>query len=534
MNTFLYDRFEVLQRLGEGSYSVVYKCNDVSTKHYSSKPIALKVVKHLDTVTHFASSDYEDFQSPRKHAPKSDVQLSCHEKPIDAREPSVAAAQDTNVQGAVGTGTQWTTWQQLARLQNTLSSAGEADTSTSRALSSEEAIACSNENAIVTQDPKSAFSINELSSMFEGSCKVDMLCPFLPRSAMREIMILSTIVPHPYIISLREVILPSPVPANSAKIAEHNKPSEPDAAARTEPHCDAAATLHKLASSPSLCLVFENVANGDLRQFMTSNPKFFTPKMVKILFYQLLLAVAHLHRSGVLHRDIKPHNILIDAQQKRIKLTDFNLATFTSSANLFWTDNIRSPLTNAVVTMWYRSPEVLLGSTVYDHGIDTWALGCVLWEMAHPMEGPLFRGNNEVEQIMRIFQLLGTPGHSKSSTPGEVTKNERRPGSFFQKDHRSISKCQKYTNRSAAQKSRRGVFPLANIGSYLYLSAPPIQSMPFFSKNFPQWSSTRNDALHAPALSPAGADLLFKLLEVEPTRRITAMAALSHPWFWED
>ena len=94
-----------------------------------------------------------------------------------------------------------------------------------------------------------------------------------------------------------------------------------------------------------------------------------------------------------MHRDLKPANILIADDNKTIKVADFGLSrAFTYPLKSF---------THEVVSLWYRAPEVLLGSKVYSTAIDVWGAGCVFYELAH--KNPLFYGDSEIGTLFRIF-----------------------------------------------------------------------------------------------------------------------------------
>merc|ERR1719247_2364692 len=101
----------------------------------------------------------------------------------------------------------------------------------------------------------------------------------------------------------------------------------------------------------------------------------------------------------MLHRDLKPQNLLVDRRGDTLKLADFGLARAFNVP-------IR-PYTHEVVTLWYRAPEVLLGQQRYATPMDIWSLGCIMAEMATGQA--LFPGDSEIDTIFRIFRLLGTP-----------------------------------------------------------------------------------------------------------------------------
>ena len=188
------------------------------------------------------------------------------------------------------------------------------------------------------------------------------------------------------------------------------------------------------------------------------------PQKVKKFLYQLLSGIADCHMKRVIHRDLKPANILID-KNDNLKIGDFGLARTISLP-------VR-PYSQEVVTLWYRAPEILLGSVEYSTSIDIWAIGCIFAEML--TKKPLFQGDSEIDQMFRIFRILGTPH----------------------------------------EKIWPGVTQLKN-----------------YSSNFINWAANPIvKVVNGLSLNTSGIDLLNRMLTYDPTNRITAKAALHHPYF---
>jgi serine/threonine protein kinase len=174
----------------------------------------------------------------------------------------------------------------------------------------------------------------------------------VPSTAMREISLLKELSSHPNVVHLHDVI------------HQNNK----------------------------LYLVFEFV-DQDLKKCMESMPNSMEIFQVKSYLYQLLAGIAFCHANRVLHRDLKPQNLLIDSYGN-LKLADFGLARAFGIP-------IRS-YTHEVVTLWYRAPEILLGAKQYSTPVDTWSIGCIFAEMVNKQ--PLFPGDSEIDELFRIFR----------------------------------------------------------------------------------------------------------------------------------
>ena len=148
-----------------------------------------------------------------------------------------------------------------------------------------------------------------------------------------------------------------------------------------------------------LYLVFEFL-ELDLKRYMESVPKdqSLGDKVIQKFMMQLCKGIAYCHSHRILHRDLKPQNLLIN-RDGNLKLGDFGLArAFGVPLRAY---------THEIVTLWYRAPEVLLGGKQYSTGVDIWSIGCIFAEMCN--RKPIFSGDSEIDQIFKIFRTLGTP-----------------------------------------------------------------------------------------------------------------------------
>ncbi|XP_057973042.1 probable serine/threonine-protein kinase At1g54610 [Malania oleifera] len=171
--------------------------------------------------------------------------------------------------------------------------------------------------------------------------------------------------------------------------------------------------------SCSLYLVFEYMEH-DLAGLASHPGLKFTEPQVKCYMQQLLCGLDHCHSRGVLHRDIKGSNLLID-NSGILKIADFGLASF-------FDPHQSQLLTSRVVTLWYRPPELLLGATYYGTAVDLWSTGCILAELYAGK--PIMPGRTEVEQLHKIFKLCGSPSEDywrKSKLPHATIFKPQQP-----------------------------------------------------------------------------------------------------------
>nr|CAB3229404.1 negative regulator of the PHO system [Phallusia mammillata] len=159
-------------------------------------------------------------------------------------------------------------------------------------------------------------------------------------------------------------------------------------------------TLHDIIhTNTMLTLVFEYMVT-DLSSYMEwYGRNGIHPQNCVLFIYQLLRGLSFCHKQRILHRDIKPQNLLL-SEVGELKLADFGLARAKSIPT--------NTYSHEVVTLWYRPPDVLLGSRNYNTSLDIWGVGCIFLEMLSGY--PVFPGHSDAsDQLERIFQVLGTP-----------------------------------------------------------------------------------------------------------------------------
>jgi len=156
-------------------------------------------------------------------------------------------------------------------------------------------------------------------------------------------------------------------------------------------------TLHGVVKDPvsrTPALIFEHVNNTDFKQLYQT----LTDYDIRFYLYELLRALDYCHSMGIMHRDVKPHNVMIDHENRRLRLIDWGLAEFYHPGQEY---NVR------VASRYFKGPELLVDYQMYDYSLDMWSLGCMLASMIFRKE-PFFHGHDNYDQLVRIAKVLGT------------------------------------------------------------------------------------------------------------------------------
>jgi cyclin-dependent kinase 7 len=147
----------------------------------------------------------------------------------------------------------------------------------------------------------------------------------------------------------------------------------------------------------NISLIFDFM-DADLEMIIKDRQILLPPPHVKAYSLMMLQGLEYLHTHWILHRDLKPNNLLIN-KQGILKIADFGLAKFYGSPNRI--------MTHQVVTRWYRCPELLFGARLYSTGVDIWAVGCIIAELM--LRVPFLPGDSDIGQLTKIFEVCGTP-----------------------------------------------------------------------------------------------------------------------------
>ncbi|XP_044872611.1 MAPK/MAK/MRK overlapping kinase isoform X3 [Mauremys mutica] len=301
-------------------------------------------------------------------------------------------------------------------------------------------------------------------------------------NSLREIQALRRLNPHPNILMLHEVVLKGrgicrQVPPGQGDIKqnvgcqqEHDEfhgileKHQVIHQQNCEVHRGPVLRLMSDRKSGSLALICE-LMDMNIYELIRGRRKPLPEKKIMNYMYQLCKSLDHMHRNGIFHRDVKPENILIKfSQQDTLKLGDFGSCRSVYS---------KQPYTEYISTRWYRAPECLLTDGYYSYKMDMWSSGCVFYEITS--FHPLFPGSNELDQISKIHDILGTP-------------------------------AKKTLNKFKQSRAMSFDFPFKK-GTGL--------------------------SPHVPNISPKSLSLMYAMIEYDPDQRIGAHQALQHPYFQE-
>jgi len=209
---------------------------------------------------------------------------------------------------------------------------------------------------------------------------------------------------------------------------------------------------------------------------------------VKLFTFQLLRSIIYIHSIGICHRDIKPQNLLIDPVSGVLKLCDFGNAKQLKEGE---------PNVAYICSRYYRAPELVFQSTKYTCAVDVWSCGCVMGELM--LGSPLFQGESSVDQLVEIIKVLGTP-----------SKND------------ILAMNKNYTEFK---------FPQVKPHPWDQVFADRFQ---YLQRQYQANNGTTNGSQIDPVTEMSQSiDLITKLLQYDPKKRLPPMDALAHPFFDE-
>jgi len=220
------------------------------------------------------------------------------------------------------------------------------------------------------------------------------------------------------------------------------------------------------SKTPSL--IFESVNTVDFKILYPT----LTDYDVRYYMYELLKALDFAHSNGIMHRDVKPHNVMIDHKKRVLRLIDWGLAEFYHKDQEY---NVR------VASRYFKGPELLVDMQDYDYSLDLWSFGCMFAGLIFQKE-PIFRGNDNKDQLVKICKVLGTD---------EFDAFMEKYGLTIDPQFRAM------------------------IGRHT-------------KKPWSKFLTPENANL---ANNPEALDLVDKLLRYDPQERLTAREAMEHPYF---
>ena len=220
-------------------------------------------------------------------------------------------------------------------------------------------------------------------------------------------------------------------------------------------------------SSKSPCIITEWIDNIDYKKLFP----ILTDEDIRYYIYQILIALDYCHSMGIMHRDVKPQNLIINHKKKELRLIDWGLADFYFPEQDY---NVR------VASRYFKGPELLVDDIYYDYSLDIWSLGCMFAGMIFKKE-PFFQGKDNYDQLVKIAKVLGTD---------DLFKYIEKYGLTLDNHYTGI------------------------LGSYP-------------KKTWDKFINNDNKDL----CTPDALDLLSKMLIYDRAERITPKEAMEHPYF---
>jgi casein kinase II subunit alpha len=224
---------------------------------------------------------------------------------------------------------------------------------------------------------------------------------------------------------------------------------------------------HPASKSP--CIITEWIDNTDFKKLFPT----FTDEDIRYYIYQVLIALDYCHSMGIMHRDVKPHNLIINHKKKELRLIDWGLGEFYLPGQEY---NVR------VASRYFKGPELLVDNVYYHYSLDMWSLGCIMAGLIFKKE-PFFQGHDNYDQLVKIAKVLGTD---------ELYKYVEKYDLTLDKNYNGI------------------------LGNYP-------------KKPWSKFINNENKNL----CPPEALDLLSKMLVYDHAERITPKEAMNHPYFAE-
>eukprot|EP00808_Paulinella_micropora_P006811 g63722.t1 len=234
-------------------------------------------------------------------------------------------------------------------------------------------------------------------------------------------------------------------------------------------------------TTTTVCFVFEYVDNVP---FETLYPSF-KDMDIRYYMYELLKALDFCHSQGIMHRDVKPHNVMIDPRKKQLRLIDWGLAEFYHKGMEY---NVR------VASRFFKAPELLLGLRDYDYSLDLWGVGCMLAALIF-MKEPFFPGTDLEDQLVKITQVLGSDGLQKYLEKYELRLHPKFDGLLGNHSRKPWRKFIKDRNRARCPDESLALLDLLlQYDHQLRPSAKEAMQHPYFDPIRQYWAEQKSSA----------------------------------------